>query len=92
MRKTWKMYALVACLSLSAASAWLILSPVPAFAAEGTAECGGYTRVKCAESATRCVCQDGIGCTSYFADGTTSVAKCKDATGIDMEEGGGGVD
>jgi hypothetical protein len=81
MRKMWKIYALAAGLMLSLASALLVLSPVPVLAADGTANCGGFTRVRCAASAVRCVCQDGVGCTSYFADGTTSEATCKDANG-----------
>jgi hypothetical protein len=86
MKKAWKVYALSACLGLSVASAWLVLMPVPVLAAEGTANCGGFTRVRCADGAVRCVCSDGVGCTSYFANGTSSEAKCKDA-GIAMVEG-----
>lgn len=87
MRKTWKVYSLSACLSMLVVSAWVVFSPVPALAAEGTANCGGFTRVRCADGAVRCVCQDGIGCTSYFADGTTSEAKCKDADKDPIDDG-----
>ena len=86
MKKAWKVYALAACLSLSAAGAWLALNPAAVLAAEGTADCGGFTKVRCATGAVRCVCQDGVGCTSYFADGSSSEAKCKDA-GVALEEG-----
>jgi hypothetical protein len=86
MKKAWKVYALTACLGLSVVSTWLVLSPIPVLAAEGTADCGGFTKVRCATNAVRCVCQDGVGCTSYFADGSTSEAKCKNV-GISMEDG-----
>lgn len=83
-----KISALAAGLSLSLASALLILSLAPVLAADGTANCGGFTKVKYAASATRCVCQDGVGCISYFADGTTSEATCKEANGgPTIEEG-----
>ena len=75
------------CLVLIAASAYLLLSPTTAFAAEGTAKCGGLTSVRCADGAIRCVCEDGVGCTSYFANGSKSEASCKDAGGPAMEEG-----
>lgn len=79
MKKAWLASVFSVCLGLVLASAWLVFNPTSALAAEGTANCGGYTRVRCATGAVRCVCEDGVGCTSYFADGTKSEAKCKDA-------------
>jgi hypothetical protein len=86
MRKAWKLSALSLCLSLLAASAWVVLNPVSAFAADGKASCGGFTSVRCADGAVRCVCEDYVGCTSHFANGTTSEAKCKDGNGFVMME------
>lgn len=87
MKKAFLASVFSACLGLIGASAWLLLSPATAFAAEGTARCGGFTSVRCADGAVRCVCEEGVGCTSYFADGTKSEALCKDADGPVPVEG-----
>ena len=87
MKKAFLASVFSICLGLIGTSAYLLLSPTTAFAAEGTAKCGGLTSVRCADGAVRCVCEDGRGCTSYFADGSKSEALCKDAGGPAMEEG-----
>lgn len=74
------------CLGLLAASAWLLFNPVSAFAADGKANCGGFKTVSCSSGAVRCVCEDYVGCTSTFADGSQSVASCKSDDGPAMEE------
>jgi hypothetical protein len=81
MKKACLTFLSSICLCLLVASAWIVFNPTPALAAEGTANCGGFTRVRCADGATRCVCEDGVGCTSYFANGSSSQALCKDANG-----------
>lgn len=88
MRKAWKLSALTLCLGLLAASGWALMNPVPAFAADGSARCGGTKVVTCEANATRCVCEDYKGCTSYFSDNTTKETKCSDGLGGPaMEEG-----
>lgn len=87
MKKAFLASMFSVCLGLLAVSAWLLFSPSAVFAAEGTAKCGSITSVRCADGAVRCVCEDGKGCTSYFADGTWSEAKCKDTGGPATEEG-----
>lgn len=76
MRKAWLVSAFTIVLGLLAASGWLIFNPTTAFAADGTARCGGATTVRCEAAATRCVCEDFVGCTSYFSDGSSSTTKC----------------
>lgn len=86
--KTWKLSALSLCLGLLAASAWVLVNPVPARAAEGSARCGGTKVVTCEAGATKCVCEDYKGCTSYFSNNTSKETKCSDSLGGPaMEEG-----
>ncbi|HEY9282279.1 MAG TPA: hypothetical protein VIP46_02390 [Pyrinomonadaceae bacterium] len=64
------------------------MTPTPALAADGSARCGGTKVVTCEANATRCVCEDYRGCTSYFSDNTTKETKCSDSLGGPaMEEG-----
>lgn len=50
------------CLCLVAVTGYLLLFPVSALAAGGTADCGFGLQVLC-ESRYSCVCEDGVGCT-----------------------------
>ena len=86
MRKAWKLSALSLCLGLLAASGWVVMNPVSALAADGTANCGGFKTVSCSAGATRCSCEDYVGCTSYFADGTSKQTKCTEGRGFAMVE------
>lgn len=52
--------ALSICFSLVAITSWLLLTPTPALAATGTANCSGGQTVSC--SADACWCFDGYGC------------------------------
>lgn len=60
MRKTLLGSALCACLLLVVATCWLLLTPVSALAAQGTAKCAGGADVAC--TAQSCICMDNIGC------------------------------
>ena len=81
MGKAWLAAVYALCLGAAAASGWLLFNPPVVSAAGGTATCAGGTVARCSEGATRCVCVDYSGCTSYFADGTKSEDKC-DSTEI----------
>lgn len=76
MRKAWLASAATVFLGLLLTSAWLLLNPASAYAADGSARCGGTKVVHCEAAATRCVCEDYVGCTSYFANGSTKETKC----------------
>lgn len=76
MRKAWLASAATVLLGLLATSGWLLFNPAAARAADGKARCGGTSTVSCDAAATRCVCEDYQGCTSYFANGTSKETKC----------------
>lgn len=73
-------FASALCLSVVTATAYLLLTPVTAYAATGTAKCGGGWSVVCPGNgtATRCDCTDYSGCTATFADGSTRTNSCDD--------------
>ena len=60
------------CLGLVAVTGYLLLFPVSAFAAGGTADCGYGIQVTCTSSYT-CVCETGVGCTRFDYRGHTGV-------------------
>jgi len=76
-------------------SAWLVISPHTSSAASGSADCGGGQKVHCClscENVTKCDCQDGVGCTATYTNGTTSQKRCDSfGNGIVIEEEGPGV-
>lgn len=49
------------------AVAWLLIKPIVAIAATGTANCGGGVTISC--NAYRCDCRDNVGCTGYDSNG-----------------------
>lgn len=62
MRRTLLASALSACFGLIVATSWVLLTPTPAFAAEGSAKCSGGKTVTC--EAQSCICWDNMGCTA----------------------------
>lgn len=76
------------CLGLLIVSAWLVIYPITAFAADGKANCGGGWSVLCPGNGTavKCDCVDGSGCTATFADGSKRTVNCSDFDGPAMEE------
>jgi hypothetical protein len=60
MKRTWMVSVLSLCFCLLFATTWIMLNPVPAYAATGTADCGNGLQVSC--NAADCDCTDGIGC------------------------------
>lgn len=76
MRKAWLASAAAVLLGPLATSGWLLFNPSTALAADGKARCGGTSIVTCEPGATRCVCEDYVGCTSYFSNGTSKETKC----------------
>lgn len=81
MKKTWLGLAYASCLTLFVASAWLLLTPIKAFAATCTAECK-YQSVTC--SGSWCNATDYWGCKYTDADGEEKTKRC-DATELEIQ-------
>ena len=80
MRRTWLAFVFGLAVALVAATGYLLLTPVSALAATGSAKCPGGWEVVCPGNgtATNCNCTDYSGCTATFADGSTRTNNCDD--------------
>lgn len=77
LRKIFVSVVLSGCLGLLLTSAWVVFNPVTAYAWECcTAHCQQFPcsyNVTCCGA--YCVAGDGVGCTSYYADGELYLCK-----------------
>lgn len=76
MRKTWLASAATVCFGLAVATTYLLLTPVPAHAATGYANCTNG-RVTC--EAYICACTDNRGCIAQDSAGKQTWIDCSTA-------------